>query len=224
MSLDVTEIYVLRGKRTEFAYRPATQRLEIRGDDGSRGRALAAREEKLSIGTAATAVLEVIADGPTTTLTLLLPRVNFLGEFEQAPVTAVAITTVAQSSIGGPSLVDGPIESYQVEQLAGTARRRAKGPHDVGSRDWAARFLRSANGEGVVLVTGTCTVRGHTADLRRHEPQGAKPSDLLLDLLDEAPGGAPNVLTDIPVRYEERTRAGFRTVTILPDGLTIPVH
>jgi hypothetical protein len=224
MSLDAPEIYVLRGERSEFAYRPATQRLEIRGTNGSRGRAFAAREEEFSIGTAATAVLEVIADGPTTTLTLLLPRVNFRGDFEQAPVTAVAITTAAQSSIGGPSLVDGPIETYQVEQLAGSARRRADGPHEVGSRDWAARLLRSAGGGGVVLVTGTCTVRGHTVDLRRHEPQGAKQSDLLLDLLNEAPGGAPNVLRDVPVRYEERTRTGFRTVTILPDGPTIPVH
>jgi len=224
MTSDAPEIYVLRGERTEFAYRPATQRLEVRGEDGDRGRAFAAREEELSIGTAATAVLEVIADGPTTMLTLLLPSVNFRGDFEQAPVTAVAITTVAQSSIGGPSLVDGPIESYQVEQLAGTARRRAEGPHEVGCRDWTARFLRAAGGGGVALVTGTCTVRGQTVELRRHEPQEANPGDLLLDLLKEAPGGAPNVLTDVPVRYEERTATGFQTVTILPDGPTIPVH
>jgi hypothetical protein len=222
---DAPEVYELRGERTEVSYRPATQRLEVR--NGGDSRVFGAREEALAIGTAATAVLEVIADGPTTMLTLVLPSVNFLGDSEEAPVTAVAIRTVAQSSIGGPQLVEGAIESYEAEILNGIARRRAAAPYEIGCRDWTARFLRVVTGGGVVLVTGTCTVptSGHTVELRRHEPQGVNPADLLLDLVVTEPsGGAADVLTDVPVRHEEPTDTGFGTVTILPDGPSIPVH
>ena len=50
------------------------------------------------------------------------------------------------------------------------------------------------------------------------------PADLLLDLVKEAIGGDPAPLTDVPVRYEERSSTRFATVTILPDGPTIPVR
>jgi hypothetical protein len=222
---DAPEIYELLGKQTEVSYRPATQRLEVR--DNAKSRVFTAQEERISVGTIATAVLEVIADGPTRMLTLLLPSVNFLGDSEEAHVTAVAMFTVAQSSIGGPQLVNGAIESYEAELLKGTARRRVAGPYEFGCRNWAARSLRVASGGGVVLVSGTCTVptSGHTVELRRHEPQGVNPADLLLDLVVTEPSGvAADVLTDVPVRYEESSDTGFGTVTILPDGPSITVH
>jgi hypothetical protein len=66
---------------------------------------------------------------------------------------------------------------------------------------------------------------GYKVELSRHEPQGVNPADLLLDLEVTEPSGAvPDVLTDVPVRYEEPTDIGFGTVTILPDGPTIPVR
>ena len=225
MQHEAPDIYDLRGETRQVCYRPATQRLEVRDEEGTR--VFAAQEEALSIGSAATAVLEVIADGPTKMLTVLLPSVNFLGDSKRADVTAVAISTLARSSIGGPSLVDGAIETYETELLTGTARRRMVGPHEIGCRDWTARFLRVATGGGLVLVTGICTVptSGHTVELRRHEPQGINPADLLLDLVVNEPSGpAAEVLTDVPVRYEERTDTGFGTVTILPDGPSIPVR
>jgi hypothetical protein len=219
------ETYDLRGQVNEFSYRPATRSLEIRNEEGTRS--FVAEEEPLSIGTAATAVLDAIPDGATTTLTLLLPSVNYLGDSAQADVTAVAVTTVARTSIGGPALVDGAIESYEAELLTGTARCRAAGPHETGCRDWTARLLRVATGGAVLLVTAVCTVptSGHKVELRRHEPQGINPADLLLDLVITEPSGpAADVLTDVPVRYEEPTEAGFATVTILPDGPSIPVR
>jgi hypothetical protein len=121
MAPDVPKVYELRGQAREFAYRPATRRLDMRDDQGSR--TFAAEEEALSIGTATTAVLAATLDGPTTLVTLLLPAVNFLGDAEHADITVVAVTTVAQSSIGGTALVDGAIESYETELLIGTASR-----------------------------------------------------------------------------------------------------
>jgi hypothetical protein len=85
---EAPEIYDLRGGTREFCYRPATQRLDVRDEEGVR--VFVAQEEELAVGTAATAVLEVIADGATTMLTLLLPTVNFLGDSEQADGTRLA--------------------------------------------------------------------------------------------------------------------------------------
>ena len=53
---------------------------------------------------------------------------------------------------------------------------------------------------------------------------GHHPRDLLLDLvITEPTGPASQVLTPSPVRCEEETDAELDTVTILPDGPTIPV-
>jgi hypothetical protein len=225
MLSDAPEIYDLRGQAREFSYRPSMRRLDMRDEKGTR--TFAAEEEPLSTGTAVTAILHATLDGPTTLVTLVLPGVNFLGDSERADVTAVAVTTVAQSSIGGSALVDGAIQSYEAELLVGTASRRAAAPHEIGCRDWTVRLLRVAAGGGRVVVAGICTVptSRHTVELRRHEPQGINPADLLLDLVVNQPSGpAAEVLTDVPVRYQETTEAGFLTVTILPDGPSIPVH
>jgi hypothetical protein len=225
MPLEVPGVYELRGERTDVSYWPERRLVEWRDSDGTR--MLVAREESLDIGTAATVTLEVIHDGPTTTLTLLLPSVNFLGDSTEAPVTAVAVFTVAQSSIGGPALVDGAIHSYESEPLTGTARQRETRPYELGCRAWEARLLRLTTGDALLVVTGICTVptSGHTVELCRHSQQGVNPADLLLDLIVHEPtGGAADVLTDIALRYEERTEVGFGTVTILPDGPTITVQ
>lgn len=87
-----------------------------------------------------------------------------------------------------------------------------------GSRPPTARAL---------LVTGTCRfpTGGYVVKLVRHEPQGINPKDLLLDLIVQEPNGAvPDVITDVEARYEEMTEFEYETVTILPDGPTIPVE
>jgi len=51
------------------------------------------------------------------------------------------------------------------------------------------------------------------------------PKDLLLDLIVHEPiGGAPDVITEVEARYEETTEFEYETVTIVPDGPTIPVQ
>ena len=77
------------------------------------------RTQELGVGTVVSIVLKAVPDAETVTLSLLLPRVN-LGE-GPAELKAVAIVTTAKTSIGGPDLLTGPLESYKVEQLHGTA-------------------------------------------------------------------------------------------------------
>ena len=62
-------------------------------------------------------------------------------------------------------------------------------------------------------------------ELRRRVPQGFNPRDLLLDKIVTAPSvAAPEVITEVEVRYSEQTDAGFDTVTIQPDIGSIAVE
>ena len=59
-------------------------------------------------------------------------------------------------------------------------------------------------------------------ELRRHEPQGFNPKDLLLDRVVHSSDSYDT--TTVSVRYEEGTDFEYDTVTILPDGPSIPVE
>ncbi len=91
-------------------------------------------------------------------------------------------------------------------------------------RDWYAWLNRQPPGPHILYVTGECSVRetGWTVDLRRHEPPGFNPQDLLLDLVMHRSDSYET--TDVSVRYEEETDFEYDTVTILPDGPSIPVE
>ncbi len=91
---------------------------------------------------------------------------------------------------------------------------------------WYAGLDPQPPGPPVLRVTGTCDfpTAGYEVSLRRHEPQGINPRDLLLDLVVRPPEGpVPQVITRIEARYEEQTD-GFDTVTILPDGVTVGIE
>ncbi len=64
------------------------------------------------VGTLASAAVHRIADGPSTYVTLVAPRVN-LDPFKPAPtkVQTVVLETTVQDSIGGPEMVRGALES-----------------------------------------------------------------------------------------------------------------
>lgn len=68
-----------------------------------------------------TVTLEVIPDARSLTLTLLLPAVNLPPSLE-SPVETLAIFTTSLTSIGGPRLVEGQIQSYSTIELTGTAQ------------------------------------------------------------------------------------------------------
>ena len=79
----------------------------------------------------------------------------------------------------------------------------------------------------VLHVRGECEfpTAGFSVELRRREPQGFNPRDLLLDRIVHEPSGpVPQVVTVVEARYREETDFEFDTVTILPDGVSLPVQ
>ena len=95
--------------------------------------------------------------------------------------------------------------------------------------DWYAWHDHEPPGPATLRVTGKCEFRttGYKVKLKRREPQGINPKDLLLDLIVEEPPPGSIVgqgFTTEEARYEEETDFEYDTVTILPDGPTVPVE
>jgi hypothetical protein len=96
----------------QFYYRDQQREFTFTGDD--------IRSLDSEIGMMITVTLEVI-DDHTLTLTLLLPQIN-LGEGNESAFSTLAILTTHVTSIGGPRLIEGPLQTYEVVMLEGTAR------------------------------------------------------------------------------------------------------
>lgn len=78
--------------------------------------------EETGLGALVTVTLDFIADLRRETLSLLLPEVH-LPESGSSDFKAVVFLTVHRTSIGGPRLVEGPIQVYTcVETFHGTAQ------------------------------------------------------------------------------------------------------
>ncbi len=92
---------------------------------------------------------------------------------------------------------------------------------------WAAVHDHLPPGPPTLRVHGKCTFpsAGYSVELRRHEPPGTDPRDLLLEKVVREPAGpvaeAPTV---VPVNYDEATDVEYDTVTILPEGIAVPVR
>ncbi|MCX4244253.1 hypothetical protein [Paraliomyxa miuraensis] len=74
--------------------------------------------ETTRLGTIVTVALEVVADGDSTILSLVLPPIRLLG-WAQAHVKALAIRSVVRGTIAGPPL--GPGLRYDAQEIEGTA-------------------------------------------------------------------------------------------------------
>ena len=89
-------------------------------------------------------------------------------------------------------------------------------------KDWKAAYVK-----GTLMVRGWCTFpsSGWSMELRRAEPQGINPKDLLLQRVVALQEGIQaDVLKAIEVEYDEKTDVEYDTVTILPDGTTIEIQ
>src|SRR5262249_14357312 len=72
------------------------------------------------IGTVVTVTLTQTPDRDSLTLSLLVPTVNLMGSDQ--PVNTIALLTTHRTGSGGPQLVKGAVQSYEVLMLQGTAR------------------------------------------------------------------------------------------------------
>ncbi len=95
----------------------------------------------------------------------------------------------------------------------------------VRCHDWTVEKVRAVGGGPHLLVSAVCAIRGgERLQLRRHDPQGINPAELLLELVVHR-----SPFPDGPASREERIidvepDAGYARVTILPDGPTLPVN
>jgi hypothetical protein len=90
-----------------------------------------------------------------------------------------------------------------------------------GPEAWKAWHDRMPGKTPTLYVRGTCEcpTPGYELTLRRQEPQGVDPMDLLLELVEQAPSGVvPEVLTKTAADYSEPTDMEYQTVSIMPDG------
>jgi hypothetical protein len=90
-------------------------------------------------------------------------------------------------------------------------------------KDWRALL-----GPGVIVVDGWCTfpTAGWNMELRKAEPQGANPEDLILERVVTRPPekyAHAGAVTGMEIHWEEPTEVEYKTVTIAPDGPTIEV-
>jgi hypothetical protein len=88
--------------------------------------------------------------------------------------------------------------------------------------DWYSWIDLMPGVEPTFHVTSTCEfpTTGYEVSISRHEPQGANPRDLLLDLeIKEPTGPVTDVITPVQAEYKEPVEGqDFDTVSILPDG------
>lgn len=102
----------LSGK-PQFSYRDARRRTSFVGKE--------IRTKPSEIGTLVTVTLKAVPDLRVVTLTLLLPEIN-LPNSGRTAFTTTAIVATARTSIGGPSLIKGAVQSYRTLTLRGTAQ------------------------------------------------------------------------------------------------------
>lgn len=86
----------------------------------------------------------------------------------------------------------------------------------IGSKDWTAIHDHMPGADQTLRVRGTVTypTEGYEAKLVPSVPQGFNPAILEMDVQERAPTGAPDVVTDVPVEYEDDNAAEYDQVHI----------
>jgi hypothetical protein len=121
----VARFFVLKGRGLEVTYYTGAgggvSHLSLTGEHGDRTFSGAEiRIERNQLGTLVSVYLSVIADGDSTTLTLVLPAVN-LPASGKVNVGALAIYTTHRNTLAGPGILDGALELYKAVTLKGRA-------------------------------------------------------------------------------------------------------
>lgn len=153
-----------------------------------------------------------------------LANVTDLPDYFLSVVAGGQTKTVRQNGVDEPA--DFWVIATVVDCLAAAVDWTVAFPEGT-CHDWTAVHSHEPPGPSVLTVRGTCRfdTAGYSVQLRRREPQGINPRDLLLDRILHPPTGpVAQVVTEVTVSYSEETEFGYQTVTILPDGASITVE
>jgi hypothetical protein len=97
----------------EFHYEDGRVNIDRRGDE--------IRTDDTSIGQLVTVVVEQVPDLETVTFSVVLPAVN-LQERTPASLSTLGVVTRDMTTIGGPGLIVGQVQTYDAVELKGTAQ------------------------------------------------------------------------------------------------------
>ncbi len=95
-----------------LTYKDSQHSLSFQGDE--------IRQLDSEIGQQITVTLEQVPDLRTVTFTLLLPTINL--EEPEVHFRTTGIIMTGRTSIGGPDLVKGALQTYRLKDLRGTAQ------------------------------------------------------------------------------------------------------
>lgn len=98
----------------QLSYQDKSLNLNFSGDE--------IRSLDTEIGRQVSVTLEQIPDQQTVSLTLLVPTINLPEGTTETSIQTEAILTTGRTSIGGPDLVDGQLQTYSSLMLPGVAR------------------------------------------------------------------------------------------------------
>ncbi|NUQ22327.1 MAG: hypothetical protein HUU34_00120 [Saprospiraceae bacterium] len=80
------------------------------------------RRKETEIGTLVSVTLKTVSDAYSRVFSLLLPRVNVPNGSSEVAVSVKALETTIKTSVAGPDLVSGQVQTYKVYSLVGKAR------------------------------------------------------------------------------------------------------
>ena len=100
--------------KPQLNYRKGATSLNFRGSQ--------VRHKPTEIGTLISVTLKSVPDSRTVVLSLLLPQVNTSAGSSGVQVSVKALETTIRTSIGGPNLVKGQVQTYKAYSLKGTAK------------------------------------------------------------------------------------------------------
>jgi hypothetical protein len=118
----VANFYELRSGRTRLTYTEsniAGQPVLTYKDLSFTGGEI--QQDPQPIGLLLTVVLKAVPDAYSDLLTVLIPRVNLESVGDKDKVATEVIFTRVRTSIGGPDLVAGQVQTYTTKTFTGTA-------------------------------------------------------------------------------------------------------
>lgn len=113
--LEIEFVPAVIGGEAQLDYRSADSTMTFAGDELT-------SEFSPALGRFVSVVIEQVDDGYERYLTLLVPEVNPDENGADVPISTLAIFTDHLTSIGGPGLVNGAIQRYEVVELEGVAQ------------------------------------------------------------------------------------------------------